>query len=131
MPQTWDDVTAFQCKGCHGHFVPGSALESFLTKHNDVRAHGRLLEKASGAPLTTRSLTCPHCRTRTYHAVQMGLVEIDVCNTCGGVFLDQDEAVLYFRQVRAHTTAGNIVAETWHAADFVRSLGHFIHGLLH
>ena len=144
-PQAWDDVSAFKCEGCHGHFVPGPTLEDFLATHGDIRAHRRLLEKAHAAALTSRPLTCPHCRTRTYHAVQLGVVEIDVCGTCGGVFLDQNEAVLYFRQVRDRFTANKAADKTADtiddavgntatavdAADVVLSIGNFISKLIH
>ena len=69
----------------------------------------------------------------------MGVVEIDVCVACGGVFLDKSEAVLYFRQVRERpvqerSTAGKVVTDTVtvvDTADVVFSLGHFISKLLH
>jgi Zn-finger nucleic acid-binding protein len=134
QPQTWDDVSAFKCAACHGNFVSGSALAAFLAEHSGVRTHARLLEKAQAAPLTARPLTCPHCKTRSYHAVQMGVVEIDVCNTCGGVFLDQDEALLYFRQVREQITPNKVIDGTVEALDganVVLQLGNFILKLIH
>jgi hypothetical protein len=132
--QSWDDVSAFKCEGCHGHFVPGSLLHEFLAKHSGVRAHARLLEKAHAAQQTSRPLTCPHCRTRSYSAVQVGVVEIDVCGTCCGVFLDKDEALLYFRQVRLHPTPNKVVdgaGAVIDNGDIVVSLANFIARLLH
>lgn len=133
-PQTWDDVSAFKCEGCHGHFVPGPALQSFLDRHSGIRAHARLLEKAQTAPPTSRPLTCPHCRTPSYRAIQIGVVQIDVCVTCGGVFLDQGEALLYFRQVRVPSTAKKVLensVELPETANVVLSLGNFITWMIH
>jgi Zn-finger nucleic acid-binding protein len=132
--QVWDDHSAFRCEGCHGHFVPGPLLQQFLVKHSGVRAHARLLEKALATVPTTRPLTCPHCRTQSYRALQMGVVEIDVCDTCGGVFLDQGEALLYFRQVRERLTPGKVVDKTVEGFDdagVVVQLAHFISTMLH
>jgi hypothetical protein len=77
--------------------VRAKQLERFLEKHGPD-SFDTFMTLTRAAPASPRSLTCPGCGTASYRAVRRGLVEIDVCATCLGVFFDAGEAALYLRQ---------------------------------
>ena len=130
----WDDIAGHHCQACDGHFVRAVPLQEFLSSHDRTRDFERLLQKARDGRASARSLTCPDCRTPSYHVVRAGVVELDVCATCGGLYLDRGEATSYFRQVRLTSQPGCKIVDavdTAHTgfslADLLLSLFKFWH----
>lgn len=58
-------------------------------------------------------MECPRCVTAVLEAVQYEGVTIDVCNQCGGQFLDHDELghIIHAREMRFDEAARQLVAE--------------------
>jgi Zn-finger nucleic acid-binding protein len=96
-PVRWKDLDGFECPTCKGHVVQAKQLERFLEKHGPD-SFGAFMALTRAAPASRRPLSCPGCGTASYRAVRRGLVEIDVCATCLGVFFDAGEAAVYLRQ---------------------------------
>ena len=113
----WDDIAGHHCVKCEGHFVRAVPLQEFLSSHDRSRYFEQLLQKARDGRDTDRLLTCPDCRTPSYHVVRAGLVELDVCATCGGLYLDRGEANSYFRQVRFTSRPGSKVEDAVTSVD--------------
>jgi len=96
-PVRWKDLDGFECPSCQGHVVRAKQLERFLEKHGPD-SFSTFMALTRAAPASPRPLSCPGCGTDSYRAVRRGLVEIDVCASCLGVFFDAGEAALYLRQ---------------------------------
>jgi len=96
-PIRWKDLDGFECPSCRGHVVRAKQLELFLEKHGPDN-FSSFMVRTRAAPPSPRPLSCPGCGTASYRAVRHGLVEIDVCASCLGVFFDAGEAALYVRQ---------------------------------
>jgi Zn-finger nucleic acid-binding protein len=47
-----------------------------------------------------RTLNCPNCRAGAYRVLRTGQTEVDVCNGCGGLFLDLGEATHFLENLR-------------------------------
>lgn len=58
-------------------------------------------------------MDCPRCITATLESVQYEGVTIDVCNTCGGQFLDHAELghIVHAREMRFDEASRELVAE--------------------
>jgi Zn-finger nucleic acid-binding protein len=93
----WRDLAGFECPGCRGHLVRAKPLERFLDEYGPEK-FGQFVALVRDAPPSARPLTCPGCGTRSYRALRRGVVEIDVCASCGCVYFDEGEATSYLRQ---------------------------------
>jgi len=110
------DVSCFECGHCKSHFIRGDSLDGFLNGRGLPNGQRRLIERALQAPTSTRDLTCPDCRARSFRVVRSGLVSIDVCDRCAGLHLDRGEANAYLLQTRATT---NVAENTMNALDTI------------
>jgi Zn-finger nucleic acid-binding protein len=104
----WDEVAGFECAKCAGHSIRPDELQKFLHGRRDSFA--QLMVKARCAPRSVRPLQCPDCRTPSYRALRAGLIHLDVCATCVGIYFDRHEARLYVRQIRARSGAGALAS---------------------
>lgn len=84
-----------RCTFCKGLWFDAGELEKVL---------GKKLSGALGGEIRARM--CPHCKVNL-HAVTLGEVQVDVCTTCRGVFLDSGElkALNGGQDVRVRTDA--------------------------
>lgn len=84
-----------RCAFCKGLWFDAGELEKVL---------GKKLSGALGGEIRARM--CPHCEVNL-HAVTLGEVQVDVCTTCRGVFLDSGElkALNGGQDVRVRTDA--------------------------
>ena len=84
-----------RCTFCKGLWFDAGELEKVL---------GKKLAGMLGGELRARQ--CPHCKVNLY-AVTLGDVQVDVCTTCRGVFLDSGElkALNGGQDVRVRTDA--------------------------
>lgn len=88
-----DDVVVDRCVRCHGTFVERAELARVLgTTPTAVRA--------ASAGTTRGRLQCP-LRHGPLHAVRIGDVEVDLCSTCSGLWLDQWEGAKLKRALAA------------------------------
>jgi Zn-finger nucleic acid-binding protein len=94
------DLSGFSCGRCESHFIPADALDSFLSGRDFPNGQRQLIERAIESPASPRSLTCPSCRAKTYRLVREGVIAIDVCDLCAGLYLDRGEAEQYLLQTR-------------------------------
>jgi hypothetical protein len=51
----------------------------------------RLRREALAAPASRRPLACPDCKTLTFHTIVAAGIDIDLCDICGGIYLDAEE----------------------------------------
>ena len=96
----WEDVYGFECKDCRGHLIRSNSIVAFLTKHQDALPYLEHLERVREAPASRRTLNCPDCRAGAYRVLHTEQVEVDVCNGCGGLFLDLGEATHFLENLR-------------------------------
>ena len=127
----WDDIAGFECRNCDGHCIRPDALQAFLLEHSRQLSFAQLMELARDAPPSPRPLECPDCRTATFHTLRAGLVQIDVCSICIGVYFDKHEATIYLQQARARAAAGKVVSGAVNGIDalgaIVDIMGKFLH----
>jgi Zn-finger nucleic acid-binding protein len=97
----WADVYGFECQHCRGHFIRSNALAAFLTKNVTAHRYLEHLERTRASPHSRRALKCPDCGIAVYRAMHIEVIEYDACAGCGGVYLDQDEALHYLEHVRS------------------------------
>ena|SRR5689334_12550625 len=117
------DLSGFACGRCKGHFIPGDALDRFLSGRDFPNGRKRLMERALESPASARELTCPSCRANSFRVVREGVVAIDVCDLCTGLYLDRGEASLYLLQTRR---AGQAAFDALDAADLATDVGRAI-----
>jgi Zn-finger nucleic acid-binding protein len=118
----WDDVAGFECGACDGHFVRAPSLAKFFEKHALTHRFERLVQNARDAPEATRNLICTHCHASSFRALQVGVVEIDVCASCTSVYFDADEATQYFRQARFKASGGKVAQTGVATADVLAAI---------
>lgn len=70
--------------------VRGSHSENPVEMHSEKEIPGTTLSGGEKKAEHRRILHCPACE-EIMELQEMGAVEIDVCPTCGGVFLDRGE----------------------------------------
>lgn len=110
LPDAWRDTKGFTCPLCHSNVIRTAEVERFLVKHDGPRKFSELMRRARTAPLSPRALSCPDCTTQSYHVLHAGLLEIDVCATCVGLFLDDGEVLVYLRQAALENPAMKLPA---------------------
>jgi len=130
-PVRWHDVAGFACPGCAGHYIRPDALQTFLIKHSRTPAFSQMMETARDAPASPRRLECPDCRTKSYHVVRAGVVELDVCATCIGMYFDQYEATAYLLQTRATPTADKLANGVITGFDGLGTMIRLINDIFH
>ena len=79
--------------GCGGIFFDNRELEKFDEKHDNIDKLIELIEKKEFIPVNdNESRLCPVCGAAMLKmGAAEGTVQIDVCQTCGGKFLDNGE----------------------------------------
>jgi Zn-finger nucleic acid-binding protein len=102
-PVTLQDVPCFECAHCGGHFMRGEVLDNFLLQREVANGYRGIMEQAQQSPASTRNLACPACRAHSFRVVSSGLIAMDVCELCVGVYLDRGEATAYLLQTRTTT----------------------------
>ncbi|MEO8064792.1 MAG: zf-TFIIB domain-containing protein [Pseudomonadota bacterium] len=127
----WDDIAGFGCPSCGGHCIRADALQDFLLKYSKTQTFSRIMEAARDSASSQRALKCPDCTSDTYRVMRIGLVELDVCSTCVGMYFDKHEATLYLRQTRARKFPGNVANQTFMSIDGLGTLLEFIGNLFH
>ena len=119
----WEDVAGFECGECHGHFIRPASLAKFFDKHEHLEGgFAKLAQAVRDAPEATRNLSCPECRAGAFRALRIGLVELDACAGCIGIYFDADEASRYFSQTRLKAAGGKAVHNTVTAVDGLGAL---------
>jgi Zn-finger nucleic acid-binding protein len=131
QPDRWDDVQGFECPACQAHVIRAEQLEQFLSRQQGPRRFTELMQRVREAPASQRDLTCPDCRTRTYRVLRSGLVEIESCATCIGLFLDAGEAMIYLRQIRYRVTGEKVVDSAASTVDGLGALAEFLSFFFH
>lgn len=96
--------------GCGGIFFDNRELEKFDEIHEDADL---ILDSLEGKTFqltdTSQTRVCPVCNVPMVKiGAGKGYVEIDVCNTCGGKFLDNGE----LQQIRASIEKDNSLFTT-------------------
>jgi len=81
-------------------WIAGDSLAAVLPRPGQFR---ELINAAAAAKSSPRFLTCPHCRTSSFHTLEAAGHELDVCIHCGGIILDPGElaAIESMRSSRA------------------------------
>jgi Zn-finger nucleic acid-binding protein len=130
QPERWNDALCYTCPSCASHLIQCAEVERFLVKHDGPRKFTQLMERAREAPLSPRPLVCPACQTRTFRMLPAGLIMIDVCSTCAGLYLDEGEARIYLRQAKLKQTGGKVVETTVTSLDAVAAMIEIIGSLL-
>ena len=93
--------------GCGGIFFDNKELEKFNEKSKDADEIFALYKSANFSKTDTSAIrTCPVCDTKMVKMGSNGVVEIDICNVCGGTFLDYGE----LEKIR---NGENITLEVW------------------
>jgi Zn-finger nucleic acid-binding protein len=90
-PRSWSDLFGYECVNCSGLWIPGQTLAYFSSIHPRVPKHEELLDRANRSELSKRPLQCPHCRAPYLRGLGAVGVELDMCGTCGGCYLDGEE----------------------------------------
>ena len=75
------------CEACHGHFLPVEASQRLLTDH--LGFSNAMLKELTTHFAGTR-LSCPSC-LRKMSPVTLKGVHADLCDHCGGLWLDKGE----------------------------------------
>jgi Zn-finger nucleic acid-binding protein len=96
----WEDVFGFECQECRAHLIRSNSIVSFLTKHQEALPYLEHLERVREAPASRRTLHCPDCQAGAYRKLKTDNVEVDACNGCGGLFLDEGEATRFLEDLR-------------------------------
>lgn len=81
-------LKSWNCAACGFGWVSGEALAAYLPT---VRAFEKLRASAAAGPPSSRSLSCPLCRTYSLHVITAASTELDVCTKCTGIALDRQE----------------------------------------
>jgi Zn-finger nucleic acid-binding protein len=100
-PRSWSDLFGYECTNCSGLWIPGPTLADFLSHHSRATRHEKLLNRANRSDPSKRPLQCPSCRTPSFHGLGAVGVELDMCRTCGGCYLDGEEVKTFLRVGRS------------------------------
>lgn len=116
-------VDTLTCKRCHGIWVSHESMATLFKVENldfDLRA---IINDSPNKYLSKR--LCASCPKQTLKVIDSAGVEIDACETCGGIYFDEDEIKSMLPQT--HEPLNSIVA-AFTARD---SLGRVIAALLY
>jgi Zn-finger nucleic acid-binding protein len=82
------------CARCSLTYVSGDAVAALAARPDAFRA---IISSAVSAPLSSRELSCPGCRSKSLHELRVHGVTVDICATCGGLILDPGEGKIVKR----------------------------------
>jgi Zn-finger nucleic acid-binding protein len=110
-PRDWLDLFGYECTKCSGLWIPGVTFAGFLSLHSRTPRHAELLDRANRSEPSRRALQCPTCHTSSLHTLGAVGVELDMCGTCGGSYLDGDEVKAFVNTGRAKgwSTANTLI----------------------
>lgn len=89
------DLFGYECTKCSGLWIPGQTLAYFLSLHSQTPRHGELLERVRKGEPSSRPLRCPSCSDALLRNLSAVGVELDLCATCGGCYLDKPEVDIF------------------------------------
>ena len=97
-PETYENIEIDRCPACKGMFLERGELDGMISKKMGNTAD-TLAFSATSDQMDEVSASCPRCSRKMAVMKAAGEVRIDVCQNCGGAFLDQGELAtlqLYF-----------------------------------
>jgi Zn-finger nucleic acid-binding protein len=62
--------------------------------------------------VATRLLRCPRCGAGTFHTLAAVGVEVDLCATCGGAFLDAPEINSFLKRGRSTRSPMSVAVDS-------------------
>jgi Zn-finger nucleic acid-binding protein len=100
--ETHQEVTAqaLFCRTCHGIWFSREHLAAFLRSASGTKPLPRKKVFSQKSPLSASERLCPSCESIDLSPRVIDGVEIDVCPTCSGVWLDAGELELIVTRFR-------------------------------
>jgi Zn-finger nucleic acid-binding protein len=117
-----DDLEVDHCPACGGLWLDHGEIERLSRKiASDVDRLRRLLAGPQAGPPAVPSEvqgSCPACQSQSVKEVALGLIHIDFCARCKGLFLDRGEIDAAIAAVKdTKMTVAQIVAAAAATAD--------------
>lgn len=76
------------CLYCNGVWISRQSLDELLTREGK---RGSFPASFCDSYASTVQKRCPTCTDTSLHVISAGAIEIDVCVSCDGIFLDEGE----------------------------------------
>lgn len=93
----------FVCEKCAGMWLPNKYLESL--KHNYTFEPNNFIKKLSESYTVTKH-ACPGCNTYLHHSI-FKEIELEWCQSCNGVWFDENELNRLVALYKKELTAGD------------------------
>ena len=114
-PKNVDGFTCHECPECEGLWLEAQSLKTFADNADLIFPDLSKLASSQTKP-SARRLFCPH-DTIALHEFYYNAVELDICRSCAGIWLDKGEIEKIQNQVNSSEDAGTqIVGEFIYAA---------------
>ncbi len=89
-PETYEGIEVDRCPSCKGLFLDRGELEGMIARKMGNTAD-TLIFSATSDQMDQVPAFCHRCNKGMVVGKGPGNVRVDVCRTCGAVFLDQGE----------------------------------------
>jgi Zn-finger nucleic acid-binding protein len=88
--ETYEGIEIDRCPACKGMFLDRGELKGMIAKKMGNTAD-TLFFSVTSDQMDELTGLCPHCNREMTAMKGPGEVRVDVCQGCGGAFLDQGE----------------------------------------
>lgn len=104
------DTAIFECFYCEGIWVPRPCLAELIHAEKTALTLSAIAELAASPQSRATQKACPECEEGTLTASMAAGFEIDICQSCGGIFYDKGELQAFFPNTNRPDAAASAVA---------------------
>jgi Zn-finger nucleic acid-binding protein len=79
------------CEECEGIWIPGNEISKILRSETSVESFEGIPVFSEGENQSLKNGNCPNCINTKLNVRSIKGVELDVCDTCNGIFFDKNE----------------------------------------